>query len=116
MLHRTTTSLHPAFDSRPSPKGYFLSDVCLDVLKPDTAVFEASLNGPAGVQVWARAWLSNEIDGTLAEVPSGCLTAGDVVTLTVILRDSRTPENAYIRIESAPLSTEQVVVIKLPPH
>ena len=63
--------------------------------------------------MWARAWLSNEIDGTLAEAASGGLTAGDVVTLTVKLRDGRVPENACMRIESAPLVTEQVVVIRL---
>jgi hypothetical protein len=60
--------------------------------------------------------LSNEIDGTLAEAASPRLMAGDEVMLTVVLRDSRIPENAHIRIESAPLATEQVVTIKLPQH
>jgi len=53
------------------------------------------------------------MDGTLAEAASPCLHAGDRVTLTVILHDSRIPENAFMRIESAPLATEHVVAIKL---
>jgi hypothetical protein len=114
MLHPTANSLRPSVEPPPSPRGYFLSDVCLDIPGPDTAVFKAKLNGPAGSPVWARAWLSNEIDGTLAEAASPCMMAGDTVNLTVTVRDTRTPENAFIRIESAPLATEQVVLIKLP--
>jgi hypothetical protein len=63
--------------------------------------------------VWARAWLSNEAEGTLAEAASERLNAGDLAMLTVTLRDGRVPENACMRIESAPLQTEQVAVIKL---
>jgi hypothetical protein len=88
--------------------------VSLDVPGPDTAVFRARLHGPAGSKVWVRAWLSNEADGTLAEVASECLNAGDLATLTLKLRDARIPGNACIRIESAPLATEHVVIIKLP--
>lgn len=113
MLHLMNATLRPATDPRPSPDGYFLSDVSLDISGPGAAVFRARLNGPAGSKVWARAWLSNEIDGTLAEVASDCLDAGDLVALTVKLHDGRIPENACIRIESAPLATEQVVIIKL---
>jgi hypothetical protein len=36
------------------------------------------------------------------------------VRLVVTLRDDRVPENGCIRIESAPLVTEHVVIIKLP--
>jgi len=57
--------------------------------------------------------LSNEADGTLAEVASSRLNAGDVATLAVFPRDRRVLENAGIRIESASLATEQVVIIKL---
>ena len=113
MLHPTTSSLRPAVVAGQSSKGYFLSDVCLDIPSTDTAVFKAKLNGPAGTQVWARAWLSSEKDGTLAEAATPCLRAGDVATLTVILHDRRIPENACMRIESAPLATEHVVVIEL---
>jgi hypothetical protein len=42
------------------------------------------------------------------------MEAGDVVTLAVVLRGDRKPEYGWIRIESAPLATEQVVGIKLP--
>ena len=77
-------------------------------------MFRARIHGPAGSTVWVRAWLSNENDGTLAEAASGCLSAGELATLTVTLNDPRVPENACIRIESAPLATEQVVLIKLP--
>ena len=114
MLQSTTTPLRPAADSQRSSSGCFLSDVNLEIPAPDTAIFRARLNGPAGSQVWVRAWLSNEIDGTLAEIASEALNAGDVATLTVMLHDSRVPENACIRIESAPLATEHVVIIKPP--
>jgi hypothetical protein len=114
MLRPTTATLQPAADSAHSSKGYFLSDVGLDIPHPDTAVFRARLHGPAGSKVWVRAWLSNEIDGTLAEVASDCLDAGELATLTLRLDDTRIPENACIRIESAPLATEHVVIIKLP--
>jgi hypothetical protein len=42
------------------------------------------------------------------------MEAGDVVTLTVVLRGNRKPEYGWVRIESAPLATEHVVGIKLP--
>jgi hypothetical protein len=114
MLQPTATTLRPAAGPGRSANGYFLSEVGLDIPSADTAVFKARLNGPAGSPVWTRAWLANEADGTLAEAASGRLQAGDVATLTVVLRDPRIPENACIRIESAPLATEQVVIIKLP--
>jgi hypothetical protein len=117
MLYPTITPLRPAAaDAHHSPSGYFLSDVSLEIPSPDTAVFRARLHGPAGSKVWVRAWLSNEIDRTLAEIASESLDAGDLATLTVKLHDTRIPENACIRIESAPLATEHVVIIKLPKH
>lgn len=96
-----------------SSKAYFLSDVSLEIGSPDTAAFSAKLNGPDGSQVWARAWLSNEVDGTLAETSSAILKAGDKVLLTVKLRDDRIPEIGCIRIESAPLATEDVVIMNM---
>jgi len=114
MLQPTTTPLRPAADTHCSSSGYFLSDVSVDIPDRTTAVFQATLHGPAGSNVWARAWLSTESDGTLAETASECLKAGDRVTLTVKLEDRRIPEIACIRIESAPLATEQVVIIRLP--
>jgi hypothetical protein len=112
MLNPTTTTLRPAAGQPPSG-GYFLSEVALDIPAANTAVFRARLNAPSGAKVWARAWLSNELDGTLAETASECLTAGKSVTLTVKLNDRRSPEIGCIRIESAPLATEHVVIIKL---
>jgi hypothetical protein len=114
MLRPTNVTLRPDSDLVCSSRGYFLSDVCLDVPHPNTAVFRARLHGPAGAKVWVRAWLSSESDGTLAEVASDCLDVGELVTLTLTLDDVHTPENAYMRIESAPLVTEHVVAIKLP--
>ena len=93
-------------------RGYSLSDVRLDIPNPTTAIFKAKLNGPEGAPVWARAWLSTEA-GTLAETASPQLMAGDEVTLEVTLRSSESPQNACMRIESAPLKTEHVVVLKL---
>src|SRR5436190_11941667 len=90
--------------------GYSLSGVRLDIPNPTTAVFKAKLNGPQGAPVWARAWLSTEA-GTLAEVASPRLMAGDDVVLEVILRSDGSPQSAYMRIESAPLKTEHVVML-----
>ena len=111
-----TTSSRP-LDSfadilRPAQE-YFLSDVQLNILNTETAIFRATLNGPEGAPVWVRAWLSNDA-GTLAEVASPQLTAGEDVTLEVRLRSTESPQTAYMRIESAPLKTEHVVALKLP--
>lgn len=114
MLRPTTVTLRPVSDAEHSSRGYFLSDVGLDIPRADTAVFRARLHGPPGSKVWVRAWLSNETDGTLAEVASDCLDAGELTTLTLKLEDHCVPENACIRIESAPLVTEHVVIIRLP--
>lgn len=99
-------------DMLPASNGYSLSDVRLEASNPTTAIFKARLHGPAGAPVWVRAWLSSEV-GTLAETASPQLRAGDNVSLEVTLRGSETPQFAYIRIESAPLKTEHVVVLKL---
>lgn len=40
---------------------------------------------------------------------------GDRVVLTVNLTGNRMPEHGYMRIESAPMVTEHVVMIALPP-
>ena len=95
-----------------SSSGYSLSHVRLDMASPALAVFKARLNGPEGRPVWARAWLSTEA-GTLAESASPQLKAGDEVTLEVALRGAVLPRFAYMRIESAPLHTEHVVVRRL---
>src|SRR5262245_46791174 len=96
-------------DILPPSHGYSLSNVQLQISSPTTAIFNARLNGPAGKAVWARAWLSTEA-GTLAEAASPQLTAGDEVTLEVKLQSPESPQYAYMRIESAPLNTEHVVV------
>jgi hypothetical protein len=96
----------------PPSHGYSLRDVRLDIPNPTTAIFKAKLCGPAGAPVWARAWLSTEA-GTLAESASPERKAGDEVTLQVTLESHESPEYVYMRIESAPLDTEHVVVLKL---
>ena len=92
--------------------GYFLSEVRFEVSNAMSAIFKAKLNAPAVKPVWARAWLSTE-EGTLAEAASPQLTAGDEVALEVKLQTAESPQFAYMRIESAPLQTEHVVVLKL---
>ena len=114
MLPSTKMTLRPVHDLSPSPNGYALNDVSFEIQSSDTAIFRARLHGPGGSKVWVRAWVSNEIDGTLAEVASGGLNVGDVTALTIKDNGSRIPEIACIRIESAPLATEQVVMIKIP--
>jgi hypothetical protein len=112
MLTPTSKSRDGFVEIKHSPNGYSLSDIRLDIPDPSTAVFKATLNGPAGSPVWARAWLSTEKE-TVAESASPKLKAGDEVTLPVKLRTGHSPEYAYMRIESTPLHTEQVVMLKL---
>ena|ERR1041385_4202060 len=112
MLTPTSNSLGSFVDILRPSEGYSLSDVRLDIPNPTTAIFKAKLNGPNGRPVWVRAWLSTEA-GTLAETASAQLIAGDDVTLEVTLRSAESPQSAYMRIESAPLKTEHVVVLKL---
>ena len=99
-------------DILPPSRGYSLSRVRLEMATPALATFKAKLNGPEGMPVWARAWLSTEA-GTLAESASPQLKVGDEVTLEVALRGAVSAQYAYMRIESAPLCTEHVVVRKL---
>ena len=109
---RTGDGGYPFVDILPSSSGYFLSDVQLTIANPTTAIFRADSNGPAGAPVWVRAWLSSEA-GTLAEAASLQLTAGENVRLEVTLRSSESPQTAYMRIESALLQTEHIMVLKL---
>jgi len=112
MLTSTTKSLTTFADMLRPAHGYFLADVRLDIPNPTTAIFKATLNGPKGTPVWARAWLSTE-EGTLAETASPQMTAGETITLEVKLHHTESPQYAYLRIESAPLKTEHVVALKL---
>jgi hypothetical protein len=99
-------------DVLPPSGRYSLSDVRLAMPDSTSAIFRARLNGLESRPVWARAWLSTEA-GTLAEVASTQMNAGDEVTLEVTLQASQSPQYAYVRIESAPLKTEHVVGLKL---
>ena len=74
----TDTSLDAFVDSLHPSGEYLLQEVRLDIPDPTTAIFKATLHGPVGSQVWARAWVSNEADGTLAEAASPQMTAGDL--------------------------------------
>jgi hypothetical protein len=114
MLRPTSNSLKSFTHLNPLPAEYHLEHVSLDIPDPQTAVFKAKLVGPAGSQVWARAWLATEADGTLAESASLAMNAGDEVTLTVSLTRNVSPEGAFIRIESAPLQTRHVMHLRLP--
>jgi hypothetical protein len=100
-------------DILPPSHGYWLSDVQLDLANPALAIFKAKLNGPEDMPVWARAWLSTEA-GTVAESASPQLNPGDEVMLEVPLPGVVSPRFACMRIESAPLQTEHVVMRKLP--
>jgi hypothetical protein len=112
VLTPNSTTLDSFVDILPPSQGYSLSGVRLEVPNLTKAIFRAKLNGPDAAPVSARAWLSADA-GTLAESASDQLTAGDQVTLEVELQNSESPQSAYMRIESAPLKTEHVVVLKL---
>jgi hypothetical protein len=78
--------LHHFAEALPSNGPFQLSHVTLNIPDSQTAVFRAQLHGPTGSQVWARAWLSNESDGTLAETESPPQVAGtDVEMLPTFL-------------------------------
>jgi hypothetical protein len=112
MLIPTSKTLNSFVDILPPYRGYSLSDVRLDITSSTTAIFKARLIGPESEPVWVRAWLSNDA-GTLAEAASPQLVAGDQVRLEITLQSEESPQSAYMRIESAPLKTEHVVVLKL---
>jgi hypothetical protein len=111
-LKPITTTKDSFADILRASHGYSLSDVRLEIPNPTTAIFKARLNGPEGSPVWARAWFSTEA-GTLAETASPRMTAGDELTLQVMIKGPESPEYAYMRIESAPLKTEHVVGLRL---
>ena len=113
MLHPTVTT-QTEFSHLIPPSDYHLEEVRLDIPDRQTAVFRAKLIGPPGSQVWARAWLASESEGTMAETASPQMNAGDEVTLIVKLARDTTPEAAYIRIESAPLKTKHIMCFRLP--
>src|SRR5690348_2989470 len=110
--------LTPAFGTGPfvdllrPANGYSLSDVRLEIPNATMAIFKARLKGPEGRPVWARAWLSTEA-GTLAEAASREMKAEEEVTLEVRLQGTESPQFAYMRIESMPLKTEHIVVLKM---
>jgi hypothetical protein len=91
MLRPTAKSVSSFANSLPPSGDYFLSEVRLDIPDPGTFIFKAKLHGPVGSPVWARAWVSTQMDGTLAEAASPQLTAGAEVVLTVRLKDGKSP-------------------------
>jgi hypothetical protein len=111
-----TPQTHTDFvELKPSQRGYRLDQITLRITDGLTGIFEATLLAPDGSSVWARAWISDDT-GTLAEAASERLTAGARVGLTVSLPQNIAPERAlygYMRIESAPLATEQVMRVNL---
>ena len=95
------------------PGDYYLEDIVLEILSERLAIFNARLCGPEGEPVWARAWLSNAIEGGLSETATGKLKGGQEVRLELPLESESIPELACIRIESKPYATEQVRCIRL---
>jgi len=101
------------FEEMLTPRGaYRLEDVSL-LVATDKVRFRAVLLGPAGAEVWARAWISDE-NGTLAETAAPSAVAGDQVTIDVATPQSVSGCHAFIRIESKPLETEHVLMRRLP--
>ncbi len=114
MLTPTDAAIVSFVDSFKPAGEYLLENVRLDIPDPVTAIFNATLVGPPGAPVWARAWMSNAADGTLAEAESPKMVAGDDVTLVVQLTGDGSPELACMRIDSAPLETRHTMHSKLP--
>lgn len=96
-----------------APRGpYRLDDVSLTI-EEDRVRFTVRLLGPPGVDVWVRAWVSDE-SGTLAETVAPKAMAGDVVKIEVPVPEVGKGGLACIRIESKPLGTEQILMRRLP--
>jgi len=93
---------------------YSLADVRADVV--DGAIrISALAHGPKDSSVWVRAWLSNQ-SRTLSETALDPVDAGTSVVVDVPIPTGLDPDDAYaayIRIESAPLETRQVVAIPI---
>jgi len=93
---------------------YKLTDVAVTVADGVLRI-GAQCGGPPGAQAWVRAWLSNEA-GTLAETAINPVEAGSKVMVEVRIPKELDPNErytAYIRIESSPLETRQVVSTRL---
>lgn len=113
MLTPTTSPIIRFKDSFEPKTEYRLSEVTLDIPDERTAVLRAKTHGPCGASAWVRAWISNEAQGTLAEVEDGNVNAGDEVELRLCLDRDATPELACIRIESEQFATKHTLHVEL---
>ena len=114
MFERAPATLTNFTDSWHRPDGvYSLLDVKFEIRDPSTAVFSAIVEAPPESSPWVRCWVSNAIEGTLAQAEQSEVTPGAEIRLNIELTTESVPELACIRIESAPLATEHTLHVRL---
>lgn len=101
-------------DSWRRPDGaWVLRDVQLEIRDASRASFSATVDAPEHASSWIRGWVSNAVEGTLAECERSAVAAGDHVELQLELSTESIPELACIRLESEQFVTEHAVHVRL---
>ncbi len=101
-------------DSWRKPDGeYALRDVQLEIHNSASAVFSATIDAPGDSSPCVRCWVSNAIEGTLAQCEQTDVVPGQNVQLYVELDTESIPELACIRIESAQFASEHTLHVRL---
>ena len=110
MFHSAPGQFVDFKDSWRRPDGtYGLRDVRLEILEPGLAIFTATAEAPANASAWVRCWVSNAVEGTLAEEVVSGVGPNQEVTLKVQLQTDSIPELACVRIESSQFATEHTL-------
>lgn len=91
---------------------YTLRDAQLEVRNASRGNFSAIVDAPDGSSPWVRCWVSNAVEGTLAECERR-VAPGENVQLDVELKTESIPELACIRIESEQFATEHTLHVRL---
>jgi RimJ/RimL family protein N-acetyltransferase len=114
MFQPAPASFPNFIDSWRRPAGaYTLRDVQLAVRDSSRANFSAIVDAPDGSSPWVRCWVSNAVEGTLAECERSDVAPGENVQLDVELNSESIPELACIRIESKQFATEHTLHVRL---
>ena len=85
---------------------YSLNDTSLSVEDGKKAKFESTVSAPSDELVWVRGWVSNAVEGTLAEAEVSGIANSEQVSLVLHVDSPSVPELACIRLESTQFATE----------
>ena len=101
-------------DSWHRPNGEFeIRDVQVEIIDSSKAVFSATVDAPTGSSSWVRCWVSNAVEGTLAQCVRSKAAPNQSIQLDVDLSTESIPELACIRIESEQFGTEHAMHVRL---